>query len=324
MSAPGESPQPGPMAIDFSDCHTVRELLHAAQAYLAAGGIADAAVDARHLVAHALGVERAALLRAPEARPDAVALDLLATLLRRRARREPVARIIGEREFYGLSLELNEATLDPRPDTETVVAVALHLAARLPRNDEGPLRILDLGTGTGAIALALVATLPDAEATATDISTATLEVARRNAERHGVAGRMRFVRSHWLDGVDGRYHLIVANPPYIPTDEISALATEVGDWDPRAALDGGPDGLDAYRAILATADRALTDGGWLIFEVGHDQAADVAGLSLAHGFVAAPLDWPLLRDLGGKIRCVAVATPHWGNKKTLGIEARSV
>lgn len=304
--------------IDDGACRTVREALRAATAHLEAAGVPDAAVDARYLVAHALGVERAVLLRAPEHVIDDDARRRLIDMLTRRAAREPVSRIIGERAFHGLTLALNADTLDPRPDTETLVNVALALAADIQVQD-GPLKILDLGTGTGAIVLALLAALPNAEATATDISASALDMARRNAERHGLAGRIRFVQSRWLDDVDGRYHLVISNPPYIPSAEIAGLAAEVAQWDPRRALDGGPDGLDAYRAILADASRALEPDGWAILEVGHDQAAEVAALAVNHGLAPAPLDWLLLRDLGGNTRCVAAATSGRNWKINLGI-----
>lgn len=324
MSAPTRPTPSDTVAIDWSGCRSVGDVVRTAAAALARAGIEDAAVDARHLTAHAFGIDRATLLRDSSAPPDPAALIRLASSLNRRAAREPVARIIGEREFYGLALALNEATLDPRPDTETVVAVALHLAARVPRDAGEPFRILDLGTGTGAIALALLSALPESEAVATDISAAALDIAHRNADRHGLADRIRFIQSHWLDDVDGRYHLIVSNPPYIATGEIAELAAEVAAWDPHAALDGGHDGLDAYRTILDAAGSVLAPGGWIVFEVGYDQSRQVADLAAQRGFEAAPLDWPRLRDLGGNIRCVAVATPGCGTKKTLGIDDRSV
>lgn len=319
MSSPVDS-----MIMELGPHPTVRDALRASTAFLERAGIDEPATDARRLIAHALQIDRTALLREPGARVDEASVARLVEHLHRRAAREPVSRIIGAREFYGLTLELNEATLDPRPDTETVVTVACHLAERLPRGDGSTLRILDLGTGTGAIALALLAALPDAEAVVTDISPSALEMAQRNAEHHGLSDRMRFVRSRWLDDVDGRFHLIVSNPPYIPTRDIAALTPEVATWDPRAALDGGDDGLDAYRAILATAESALVPGGWIVFEVGHDQSQQVLELAIERGFDTAPLDWPMLRDLGGNLRCVAAATPHCDNKKTLGIDDRSV
>jgi release factor glutamine methyltransferase len=305
-------------------CETVRDALKAATAHLAAVGVPEAAVDARHLVAYALDLERGALLRAPEVAIDAGARARLADALARRAAREPVSRIVGERAFHGLTLALGAETLDPRPDTETVVAVALALASEVRATCGGPLKILDLGTGTGAIVLALLAAMPDAEAIATDISPPALEIARRNAERHGLADRVRFIRSCWLEDVAGRYHILVANPPYIPSAEIAALAPEVALWEPRVALDGGPDGLDAYRAVLGDVARVLEPDGWAVFEVGHDQAAEVAALAINHGLVPAPLAWPLLRDLGGNTRCVALATSGRNSKLALGIAAQGV
>ncbi len=324
MTAPESPATARASTIDWSGCRTVRDVIRAATTFLDTAGIEDSAVDARRLVVHAFGIDREILLREPEAQPDACALTALASALVRRAAHEPVARIVGTRDFYGLTLALNPDTLDPRPDTETIVAAALHFAALIPRGGDEPLRILDLGTGTGAIALALLSALPDAETVATDISPSALAIAAENAMRHGLAARATFVQSHWLDAVDGRFHLIVSNPPYIPSAEIPGLEPEVTGWDPPRALDGGPDGLEAYRAILADAARVLAPGGWIVFEVGHDQSRLVAGLATEHGYIAAPLDLPLLRDLGGIARCVAVATPRCDNKKKLGIEDRSV
>lgn len=323
VTAAGSAVALSAQRIDLSNCQTARDMVRAAASILEAAGKPDAATDARRLVAHALGVDRAALLRDPDRRADPEACARLVEALARRLAHEPVARIIGERDFYGLSLSLGPATLDPRPDTETVVTVACHIARRLERSDRGPLRLLDLGTGTGAIALALLSELPDATAVATDISEEALDVARRNARRHGLAARARFIQSHWLERVGGTFHLIVANPPYIPAGDIPSLEPEVAKWDPPAALDGGSDGLDAYRAILSDIDRVLAPGGWAVFEVGAGQAADVAALAVARGLATAPLDWPLLRDLGGNIRCVVVATPGCDVKKTLGIVDRS-
>jgi release factor glutamine methyltransferase len=314
----------GAPAVDTAACRSVRDALRVATAFLDHAGTPDAAIDARRLVAHALRIDREKLLREPDLEPDSAAVTRLSAFLARRARHEPVARIIGARDFYGLSLALGPATLDPRPDTETVVTIARHLAPRIKHADDEPLRILDLGTGSGAIALALLSALPDAEAVATDISPAALEVALRNASDHGLAGRIRFLESHWLDRVDGTFHLIVANPPYIPTADIAGLDPDVSHWDPRVALDGGPDGLDAYRAIFAGIARVMAPGGWAVFEVGAGQAAEVRDLAMALGLTPAPLTWAPLRDLGGTIRCVVAATPGCDVKKTLGIEDRSV
>jgi release factor glutamine methyltransferase len=310
--------------IDTATCRTIHDALRVSTAYLEAADIPDAGVDARHLVGHALGLDRAALLRAPETPLDDDGRERLAALLARRAAHEPVSRIIGEREFYGLALALGAATLDPRPDTETVVAVAKYLAASVDLPNGEPLKILDLGTGTGAIALALLTEFPGAEVTAIDISSAALAVAAWNAERHGLAGRARFVLSHWLENVTGRYHLVVANPPYIPSGDIRGLEPEVALWDPHAALDGGADGLDAYRTILADIKRVLEPDGWAVFEVGYDQSEQVAELAKERGLTVARSDWPMLRDLGGTVRCVAVTTVGCNRKKGLGIVVQSV
>jgi release factor glutamine methyltransferase len=311
-------------AIDIATCGSARDMLRFATAHLGRAGTPEAATDARRLVAHALGIDREQLLREPDITPDAAAVARLAAVLARRTAHEPVARIIGERDFYGLSFSLGPATLDPRPDTETVVTIARHLAGRIERGDDAPLRILDLGTGSGAIVLALLSELPDAEAVATDVSSAALAVARANADRHGLADRVRFIESHWLDEIEGTFHLIVANPPYIPTSEIALLPPDVAQWDPRAALDGGEDGLDACRVILGRIGRVMAPNGWAVFEVGAGRAADVSDLVMAQGLASVPSEWPMLRDLGGTVRCVVAATPKCDVKKTLGIDDRSV
>ena len=267
---------------------------------LAAADIANPALDARLLVMAATGLSHEALIAVPE-RPvgeaEARRLDALAT---RRLAREPLSRILAEREFYGRPFTIGPASLDPRPDTETLVERALKFAG----SHQGPIHILDLGTGSGAVLVSLLAELPGARGTGTDMSEAALEVARANAIRHGVAGRARFVAANWCRGVQGCFDVILSNPPYISSGELYRLEREVRDHDPPCALDGGPDGLDAYRAIAADAAALLAPGGLVALEVGAGQDGEVANLFAGHGWELAP-EAAVCRDLEGRVRVLA-------------------
>lgn len=265
-------------------------------------------LDARRLVLDTLLLDATALLREPERplRPDEQ--ERISLTQARRLAREPVSRILGKRAFHGLDLEIAPATLDPRPDTETLVDGALQLIAegRVP-GGSAP-RILDIGTGSGAILVALLRELPNATGVGTDISEAALEVAELNAARHGLTGRAMFERRSWLDGVTGPFDLVVSNPPYIPTSELAGLEPEVAHFDPPGALDGGPDGLVAYRAIAMELKRIMTPGGWVAVEVGAGQSKDVAALLTARlggGSNDASNRTRTWYDLAGIPRCVA-------------------
>lgn len=217
----------------------------------------------------------------------------LAVMVERVCEGEPVHRVIGRREFHGLDLALGPETLEPRDDTEALVALA---AEHAPVDA----RLLDLGTGTGAVALALLVDLPRATALMTDANADALRVARANAEANGFSDRVRFALGSWLEPVEGRFDAIVSNPPYIASATVDALDPAVRLHDPRLALDGGQDGLDAYRAILAGAAAHLVPGGFLALEIGYDQLDAVTRLAGRGG-------WRLeeaRRDLGGRDRAV--------------------
>ncbi|OIQ69250.1 release factor glutamine methyltransferase [mine drainage metagenome] len=220
---------------------------------------------------------------------------------RRRLAGEPVARILGHKEFWGLPLQLSAATLVPRPDTETVVELAWQVLCT-SAHPHRPLRIIDIGTGSGAILLALLSELPNASGIGTDISAAAVETASANAARLGFAPRTAFVACNYAAAVSGKFDLIVSNPPYIRSTEIADLAIEVRDHDPIAALDGGADGLDAYRAIAAEAARLLEPGGVVVVELGYGQSGDVRRLMAAAGLA---LQGPPKDDLAGIRRAVA-------------------
>jgi len=246
-------------------------------------GLDSPELDARLLVGHALGLDHTALAVSAHRPLDSNAAQDIADLAARRLAREPVARIIGAKEFWGLSLRITPATLVPRPETEIVVEAAL---AAIDAGGERtrPLRIADLGTGSGAILLALLTELPRAFGIATDLSFAALSVARDNAARHGLSARAIMAVSDFGSALDGGLDLVVANPPYIATGDIAELPPEVR-YDPLRALNGGADGLDAYRLISADASRLLKPGGRLVVELGVGQEESVARLLRAAGLI---------------------------------------
>jgi release factor glutamine methyltransferase len=261
-----------------------------------AAGIDTPELDARILVGHALGLDHAALVARAERELTAAESDAVAALARRRLAREPVARIVGVKEFWGLPLALNADTLVPRPETETVVEAAL---AALPAEAGAPVRIADLGTGSGAILLALLSALPAARGIGTDISAAALACARANADRLGCSGRASFVCCDQGAALAGGFDLVAANPPYVAHGELRMLQPEVRDFDPPRALDGGPDGLAAYRAIAADARRLLAPHGALAVELGAGQLAAVTAIFASNGLEIAH---PPRCDLGGIAR----------------------
>jgi len=267
-------------------------------------GIEDAAADARILVAHALSLTRAQLLAQSDRELEPREVDAISARAARRLRREPVSRIIGSREFWGLKLDISPAVLDPRPDTETIVEAALDwLTTRGLRNER--LRILDIGTGSGALLLALLSELPNAAGIGTDISIEALSIARINAHRHELASRTNFICCDLAVALRGPFDLIVSNPPYVETGEIERLAPEVRDHDPRLALDGGADGLAAYRAIAGDARRLLAERARLIVELGQGQSDVVSRLFTRAGLT---VDEKPRRDLSGINRALSVST----------------
>ena len=263
--------------------------------------IDSAELDARILVGAALGLDLTGVIAAASRRVTAAQAARLEDFARRRLEGEPVARILGAKEFWGLPLQLSATTLVPRPDTETVVELALEMSHAAPHPDHR-LRIADIGTGSGAILLALLSELPDAYGLGTDISAAALRTAKANAARLGFATRADFVACDYAAALSGTFDLIVSNPPYIRSAEIADLATEVRDHDPHRALDGGTDGFDAYRALVPQAARLLAHGGALVVEVGQGQSGKIEGLMMAAGLT---LERPAKADLAGVRRAVA-------------------
>jgi release factor glutamine methyltransferase len=270
-------------------------------ARFASAAIDSPELDARLLVGAVLGLDLTGLIKAANEplTPDQSAH--LEDLARRRLAGEPVARIVGLKEFWGLPLKLSAETLVPRPDTETLVELALQMLRANPAPNR-PFRIADLGTGSGAILLALLFELPDARGFGTDISAAALQTAEANAAALGLAGRATFIACDYAAGLDGRFDLIVSNPPYIRSADIAGLAVEVRNHDPHLALDGGADGLDAYRVLIPQAARLLAGRGALVVEAGQGQSGPIEGLMTAAGLI--PESAPKA-DLAGIPRAVA-------------------
>jgi release factor glutamine methyltransferase len=252
-------------------------------ARLQSAGIDCSELDARLLVGYAISLDLTGMITAGNRLLTAEEANRLEALTSRRLAGEPVARILGEKEFWGLRFILSPATLIPRPDTETVVELALEMLRERPANK--PLSIADLGTGTGAILLALLSELPDATGIGTDISVEALETATANAVHLGLASRANFIRCDYASDLTGPFDLIVSNPPYIATDDIAGLAVEVRDHDPKAALDGGPDGLNAYRALIPQSASILAANAALVVESGQGQAPQIEALMTAAGLV---------------------------------------
>ena len=259
---------------------TIASALAAARRRFQAAGIDSAALDARLLLCKAAGLDMTALIAGDR---DTLAVETIAAfdaLCDRRARHEPVARILGTKEFWGLSLAVNTATLVPRPETEILVDAAVDLVGKPA---DRPLRICDLGTGSGAILIALLSELDQATGVGIDISQPALDMAEANARRHGVADRVGFIHGDFSMPLDETFDMVVANPPYIPHGDLAGLQQDVRHHDPAMALDGGPDGLAAFRVIAARLPTLLKPGGTVFVEVGAGQGDSVAALFTGQG-----------------------------------------
>jgi release factor glutamine methyltransferase len=279
---------------------TIGSTIAEAAGSLEAAGFDEARRHARRLVAAALGLSAAEIFAHPERRLDDRDSERIARLARRASAHEPLSRMLGIREFWGLDFRLSTDVFDPRPETETVVAAAL---ARLPEHG-GAYRLLDLGTGSGCLLSVLLAERPHATGIGIDRSPGAAETARANAAALGLGGRARFVVADWAACIAGEFDAVVANPPYIATGAIAGLPPEVRDHDPRRALDGGDDGLNAYRAIAAELPGLLAPGGFFAAEIGAGQNRAVSEILAAQGLeVEAFVD-----DLAGIRRCVVART----------------
>ncbi|HEX5453004.1 MAG TPA: peptide chain release factor N(5)-glutamine methyltransferase [Stellaceae bacterium] len=275
---------------------TIGSIVDEATATLSAVGLDEPRRRARRLVAAVLGLPPAEIFAYPERLVGAAAAIRGAEMLARLAKHEPLSRILGHREFWGLEFRLSADTLDPRPETETVVEAALARLAGRTR----PWRLLDLGTGSGCILLALLSELPQAEGIGIDIAAGAAATARTNAARLGLSGRAAFAVGDWGRPFAARFDVVIANPPYIASPEIAALPREVAAHDPRRALDGGPDGLAAHRVIAGQLPRLLRPGGFFAAEIGIGQEPAISRMLRQVGLaVEAPLP-----DLAGIPRCV--------------------
>jgi release factor glutamine methyltransferase len=278
----------------FSATDALREAVMALQH----ARIETASLDARLLLQHVLGISREQLLLDHRLTLTPEQSAYYQALIEKRLRRQPVAQLTGKREFWGMDFNVSPATLDPRPDSETLIEAVL---ARIPARDAA-LRLLDLGTGTGCLLLALLKELPQAAGLGVDISDEALKVAKDNAASLRLARRAVFKRSRWGEAVEGRFDVIVANPPYIASAAIASLAPEVAHYEPRLALDGGADGLDCYRAIMPQLKDLLAKDGLVAFEIGMGQEKELELLARAEGLRVTGLK----EDMAGIPRCVLV------------------
>jgi release factor glutamine methyltransferase len=274
---------------------TAADLLTDAAARLAAAGIESPRREARLLLALALDIDSAALLPGEREISDAEQIHF-AALLARRLQREPYSRIAGKREFWSLDLALSPDTLDPRPDSETLIEAAL---AHIP-DRAAPLTVIDFGTGSGALLLALLTELPSATGIGIDLLPGAAAMARANAESLGLAARARFVAGEWGGAVAASADVILANPPYLNSTALAELAPEIADYDPPAALDGGADGLAAYRSLAGDVARLLRPSGLAFLEIGLGQADAVAAIMAANGLILRGS----YADLSGVARCL--------------------
>jgi release factor glutamine methyltransferase len=277
-------------------------------------GIENPRREARLLLAHVLGVGVETLIADPHVSLSESEIRSYETMICRRVGREPVSRIVGKREFWSLDLGLTPDVLDPRPESETLIEGVLQRLDDRSRDYE----ILDLGTGSGCLLLALLTELPNAGGTGLDFSPGAVEAARHNAARLGLSDRARFREADWNDGISGRWDIVVSNPPYVETSAIRRLQPEVREFDPIPALDGGVDGLEAYRAIVPRLSDALAPLGWAGLEIGLGQADSVRAMLAAAGLV----DIAILHDLAGVPRTLLARMPSEGIgkkiKKTVG------
>ena len=276
---------------------TRRSALKEAVLLMKAAGLDTPVLDARLIVQHALGISWDTLYLKEDQPLSSDEKARLESQLARRAAHEPVSRIVGRRHFWTLDLAVSPETLDPRPDTESLIETVVQT---IPDRTQA-LRVLDLGTGTGAILLALLAEYPNATGLGIDRSEGALTVARANADSHGLSPRVVFSAGDWTQGVEGPFDLIVSNPPYIESRHLPGLPPEVREHDPMLALDGGADGLDAYRAIIPGVPALLAPGGLAVFEIGQGQGDAVTRIAREASLEPAGSR----RDLGGIERALS-------------------
>lgn len=279
----------------------IRGILQEATSALEAAGRGAARLDAEVLLAHILTTDRAGLYRDAEETIGEKVLQDFAALVTRRCKGEPVAYLLGEKEFWSLDFFVDDRVLTPRPETEILIEETLSLAARYA---EPMLRILEIGTGSGAVSIALASELHHALFWSTDISTEALAVARSNAERHALADRITFIAGDVFAPVTGKFHFIISNPPYIPEEEFDTLPVDVRQYEPRIALVGGRRGLDIHRELIRQAHRFLLEDGWMLLEMGHGQGPQIEALLQEDGHYE---QITFRADYGGELRVVKAA-----------------
>jgi len=279
---------------------TIREVLNWTRGYFEAAGIIQPRLEAEILLAHSLDVDRLHLYLTPDKPLTAEERARYRTVVQKRHSGTPLQHLTGEVSFYGLRFRVRSDALIPRPETEELLDQALKLA---PRDTDST--CLDLGTGSGVIAVCLARYLPRSTVTAVDVSPETLTLAQENARLNEVDARIRFVAGDWFDGLNDAYDLIVSNPPYVDEASLDDLPREVRDHEPRAALDGGRDGVEQIARVVRGAPAHLTSGGHLLLEIGHDQAAVVTGFMETAGFTDVRVE----ADLAGKDRLAVARWP---------------
>ncbi|MBN1868803.1 peptide chain release factor N(5)-glutamine methyltransferase [Candidatus Sumerlaeota bacterium] len=283
---------------------TIKDAIDRSARWLEEKGIDPARLDAELLLGHLLGLERLDLYLQWDRRLDENVKTRYRDLLKRRAAHEPVAYIVGTKEFYSLPLKVTRDVLIPRPETELLVERALELIADLSDTlEEGAsIRVADVGTGSGAVALALASQIPDLRIVATDVSRPALDIARENAAVLGFDSEIEFVEGAFLEAVQEPVHFVVSNPPYVAERDRESLPPDVAMYEPHGALFAGEDGLDAIRALAPQAAEALLAGGWLAMEIGHDQASEVRAILSGEGRFEEPV---FTQDFRGIDRVVA-------------------
>ncbi|MGB0083977.1 MAG: peptide chain release factor N(5)-glutamine methyltransferase [Rhodomicrobiaceae bacterium] len=284
---------------------TLQAIIALLAAEFGTAGLPTPELDARLIVLHACGVSREGYLLDPKRAVSREQAALIASYRRRRLAREPVSRIVGSREFWGRDFLIGPDVLDPRPETETLIETALDVLRQQGRLAE-PLSLLDLGTGSGCILLTLLAELPQAWGIGVDRSLGAIEIARENARKLGVDSRSTFVLADWAEPFCGPFDLILSNPPYIRSEEIAGLAEDVRRYDPAFALDGGADGLNAYRRIATNSFDCASFQSWILLEAGQSQAKDITRIFHDAGWWSSVDDVRVDRDLAGINRVVAI------------------
>ena len=282
----------------MSEFATVASALDDARHRLRAAGVEDADREARLLLGHAAGLDATVIIGHPERHLAPEVVRTMADVVSDRARRRPMAQVLGTREFWSLPFRVTPMTLDPRPDSETIIGAVLdHVGDR-----HTPCKLLDLGTGSGCLLLALLSELPNAIGLGTDICAKAITVAASNAGTLGHGKRAQFAVANWDRGLTGQFDIVVCNPPYIPSSEIDLLAPEISRYESRRALDGGRDGLDAYRALVPSLARLLTHRGFAAVEIGAGQRSVVESIFADSRLAIAAC----VGDLSGIPRCLVV------------------